>query len=442
MHEAKSFEKAASTYLEAEKYANDGENDNLKGLIQSNLSIIYRQQFLKEKAIIHGKKAIDLFHKAQNHKNESRLLLLVGGCFLGQQENDSALYYYNKSLSLANDYNMHLEQATVRQNIGYAYQKGGNYIESKKWLHEALAFSGENDLAKARIFKNLARVCRLANQPDSAQFYMNQFLAIHTEDIDLLGSAYLLLSEMEEDKGHNKEALRYYKEYNDYIIKLFENSENNALLELQEKYNFETLKNKNNQLVIEKQRMLLMAIVGIILASFICFYFYLKYNQKKKKEFETEQKIETLMKMAEKYSEKESSNQDMLLRHFDILKKAAFMSKYISEKNRPQGELLIKKFNNIVYEQETFHWDVLYQSMNELHDGMYTRIHDKYLQLDESEFRIGCLCCEKFTGSEIALLMDLSVNTIHKKMTEIRKKTGVGRYENIADFLIKSVSEN
>jgi tetratricopeptide (TPR) repeat protein len=441
LYESKSFEKAASAYLEAENYADDVTNDNLKGLIQKYLGTLYYNHLLTEKAIIRGKNAVDLFHKAKNYKRESHSLLLIGNCFVMQNENDSAFYYYNKSLNLANDYTMPSEQVMIKQNIGLTYQREGNYTEAKKWLHEALSFFGENDMEieKAKILIGLAKVCRLANQPDSAQFYMNQFLSIPIENSDLLASAYLLLSKMEEDGGHHKEALQYHKQYVTYFAKRVEDNHNKALLELQGKYDYEALKNKNEQVVI---KIMLIAFIALLLASFIAFYFYIRYIQKKRKVFETEQKIETLMKMAEKYSEKENSNQNILLRHFDILKKAAFMSKYIGEKEQKQGDLLIKKFNKIVYEQEAFNWNALYQSMNELRNGVYTRIQNQYSQLDESEFRICCLCCEKFIGNEIALIMDLSVNTVHKKMTEIRKKIGVEQYANIVDFLINPISEN
>jgi DNA-binding CsgD family transcriptional regulator len=284
---------------------------------------------------------------------------------------------------------------------------------------------------------NIANVYNLENQIDSAKFYIEKSLAIQAKEPDLLISTDLLLSEMEEKEGRYKEALQYFKEYNNNVVKIVDDNKSKTLLELQEKYDFETIENQKKQLIIKNQQLFIFAMFSILLLSSFTFFLYRKYIRKKTKVFETEQKIETLIQMNNNYLEKEQSTKNILIRHLNIFKKVALINEQISDEDRKKGNLLIKKFNKILYEQETFNWDSFYQSLNEARSGFYDQIREQYPQLDDSEFRICYLYCEHFSGNEIAVIMKLSVNTIHKKTSILRQKIGVPSHVNIVDFLTK-----
>jgi DNA-binding CsgD family transcriptional regulator len=282
---------------------------------------------------------------------------------------------------------------------------------------------------------NIANVYNLENQIDSAKFYIEKSLAIQAKEPALLISTYLLLSEMEEKEGRYKEALQYFKIYSDYVKKTVDDNKSKTLLELQEKYDFEIMENQKKQLVIEKQLMFLFAMFFILLISYFAFFLHRKNVQKKARIVEIEQKIETLMEMNNNYSEKEQSTKNILIRHLNILKKVALIKEQINEEDRKKGKPLIEKFNRIVYEQETFNWDLFYQSLNEIRSGFYNRMREQYPQLEDSEFQICCLYCEHFSSDEIAAVMNFSVNTIHKKTSILRRKIGVFSHVNMVDFL-------
>ena len=69
--------------------------------------------------------------------------------------------------------------------------------------------------------------------------------------------------------------------------------------------------------------------------------------------------------------------------------------------------------------------DSLYEVMNDLHNGFFERLRDKFSDLNEDEFRICCLTYAKFDSMEISIIMGLSVNTIQMKRSSIRKKLGI-----------------
>jgi tetratricopeptide (TPR) repeat protein/DNA-binding CsgD family transcriptional regulator len=449
LHEQKNIEKATSAYLEAEKYAGYTNDDNLNGLIHSNLAVLFYEQFLTSEAIEEGKVAAALYDKAKKYRNEINALFLTGNCFLMENESDSAFYYYNKSLALAVEYKMEEEQISIKQNIGVNFLETGDYANAKKSLHEALSFSIRDTTAKARVLLNLANVYKLENKLDSAKFYIEQFLSLQTEDPALLRATYLLLSEMEEEGGNLEKAFPYLKKYNELIEKIIDDNRSKALLELQGKYDFEALKNKHNKQRIWQLSVVISLLLVFVLSILVAISYYRKYVRKEKEILEIEQKIESMKKMAQEYSktenpETEKKVKDMLCAYFDILKKTVLLDKNISEQDKKNVKELIRKFNKIVYGKVSLEdfWKKLYDTMNDIRDGLYDRVRSQYPELNDLDFRICCLSCEKLSCTEIAIITNLTTGTVQKKRSEIRKKIGIPYHGDFFKFFSGQSSTN
>jgi tetratricopeptide (TPR) repeat protein len=442
--EQNEVEKAATAYYEAEKYAEFIDDNNLKGLIQGNLSLLYFDQVIDDKAIVCGKQAVVLYDQAGNYKNEINVLLLIGNCFLFENEMDSAFYYYDRGLKLADSCKIIIEQVKTRQNISVAYREVGEFKKAKDLLQEALSFSIDDNTEKARILMNLAKTFIIENQLDSAKFYIDKSISLQAQDPALSMSTYLLLSEMNKSESRYKEALAYFKEYNDLLLKTIEENKYKELLELQGKYELEKLKNKNSKLVIDQQRTMLGFSVAFLCAVFIAFFFYRRSILDKKKLSESEQKIESLKKMAQSYSEgDDNSIRNILLHHFSIMKKVALIEKEVNEKDRMRGDYMIKRFNKIVYEQDTLDWDKFYKTINKLQNGLYDRVREKYPQLEEVEFRLCYLSSDKneLDDSEISVIMGMTISMIRKIRSEIRKKLGIPPYYSIHTFFVENLKK-
>jgi tetratricopeptide (TPR) repeat protein len=418
-------------------------NDNLKGLIQGNLSAIYCEQLLMEEAIAAGKNAAGMYEKSQNYKNEIRAFLLVGNCFLMIEKTDSAFYYYNRCLELSDFHRLDREKVNIRQSLGVIYQEMEEYKKAKESLLNALSITSDDSVEKARVLMNLAKVYQLEKQMDSARYYIRKSLSLEAKEPELSMSTYLLLSEIEEDSWHHKEALDYHKEYVNHVSKLVEKNKSNALLELQGKYNFEKLKNESSKRVIKQQKMTIIFSISFIIASFLTCFFCMKLYRSEKLRLETEQKIESLKKMAKSYSGDDQSTRDILLQHFNILKKAALIEASIDQEEKRKGEKLIKKFNWIVYEQDSLDWDKLYQIINRLHAGLYDKVREMYPQLDEMGFRLCYLSGRSnFSDDEISIIMKISTtNKVRKMRTAIRKKIGVPPYLDLHSFFVEKLSD-
>ena len=179
----------------------------------------------------------------------------------------------------------------------------------------------------------------------------------------------------------------------------------------------------------------------LLIISLLALFFYKKSADSKKLALErenhiieTEKIIHQLIEMSSSYNSKENPVKNLLLYHFNILKRAALLKQYV-KKDDKHSYFLYTQFNEVVYGQKSLNWDMLYQDMNEIHNGLVSRLKERYPELTETEFRICCLTYSDFSCSEIGIIMDLSQNTVQMKRSTIRKKLGIESKVNMQTCL-------
>ncbi|GHT58226.1 hypothetical protein AGMMS50239_02380 [Bacteroidia bacterium] len=433
-HEQKNTDKASEAYQEAGEWADKTKDYNLKGLIQGNWGILHREHSSYEKAIELNKNAVAMYDKAQNYRNKAGALKLIGDCFVLSEKIDSAFYYYNEGIALADSCKMVDLQLSIKNNMGVTYMGEGFYEPAKKLFNEALAFSNDS-VEQARILLNIAQVYVLEDNMDSVNLYLDKALALPVSDPWLMRTSYLLRSKIEEKNNHYPEALKYYKEYYHSTINVFDSEKNNKLLEIQGKYDYEKLKNSQNRLIIKQQKILIILSLVLIVAGIIIFASYRRSAQNKRIMLDLEQKTGSLQKMADNFSKESYTFHNVLLEQFDILRKTALIRTLLSENEQASGQKLLRKFNEIVYGGDMPDWDKLYQAMDSLKNGLYNKIRSKYPQLSEMEFRICCLSCEtSFNDTEIGVILETTTNMVRRIRSDLRKKLGMFKGEDFFTF--------
>jgi tetratricopeptide (TPR) repeat protein/DNA-binding CsgD family transcriptional regulator len=436
LHEKKELKEALSEYLNAKEYIHESDAENtLKALIYTNIGYIYYDQFLYEDAKNHYLEAEKLFDIDIDTTNKALINSYIGNALLLQGKTDSALLYYNRALDITQKYSIPAIGSDILQNIGLIYRKNGDYKESEMYLRKALDICTD-DISRARILYNIAQVVN-RNNKDSAAIYLGRAISLVPDsgEYSLQARIYNELAKLAEEKGNQKEANTHIKNYTNSIKGVFKNNQSEKIYDIQKKYNYEVLKNEQNQLRIERQYIIIISMVVIILLFIIAFILYTKLRKEKESRSEAEKNILYLEMMARDFNKKENTFRNRLLDHFNILKKSALLSSMLNDEEKVKGKKLIKKFNEIVYHQDTLDWNIMYRSMNELHEGFLDYLREQYPQLDESEFRICCLIYSDFSNDEIGVIMNLASSSITKKRSSIRRKLGITDYGNIQDFL-------
>ena len=430
---------AVSQYVEAERYATRISDINLKALIQSAIGAALSRQMLPAQALPYFKRAVKYFHQAGNRKNEMISHQSVGDCYLVNELPDSALIRFNEALQIAQEIGDSANIADIKRNIGILYKEVVyNNEAAKKHFFEALHYA-KNDQYSYTCFK-LADIYSMESKTDSAAWYLQESVS-HLRDRKnwyLMANFYFASTSIKERQQNYKGALEDYKAYTDYTDSIFEQAKDAALIGIEKKYKLEQLQKANISLASEKQKILFYSAIGAFFSLLVILFFYRKNALSKRRELEAEQKVYHFMNMAETFDEKEQSFRSVLLRQFDIVKKTATLSSYIRKEDEKSNKLL-KKFNEIVYGKEGLNWEVLYETLNDLQNGFFERLRDKFSTLNEDEFRICCLTCADFSREEIGIIMDLSVSTVQSKRNTIRKKLSIPSAGSIKNFLIQEV---
>ena len=447
----KEYEKALKAYLDAEIYAEKSQTKEWKSTIQSEIGDLYEEQEEYEEALKQYKLALAYLDEDSHYSNKVVYYNNIGHLFLFKKgQIDSAQYYFDKSIQLLKDKNDSIFLASTKLSIGNSYRKSNDYALAKKEYLEAHSLWKDEE-RKANLEQSLGYTYFFSNMNDSARYYFDKYLdyLAHAQRKNDGRAVYNILSAIESQEGNYQQALEYYRQHIDYRMESLLKEKDTDLRIFQKRYNYEQLKNENNELLIERQYIYILSLFLSIVILVICFFFYRKMMKQKNhllKEqtalLEAEQQIGALKSMAESFNEKENSLKNEVIKHFDILKKVAALNEnklFFDEKE--DKKRLLSQVNKIVYGQkEGFNWDIFFNSINVLYGNEIERINQSYQQLDNTELKICYLSYAGFSNSETSTLLGLALNTIQQKKSNIRKKIGVPEHGNLQEFLIQELN--
>ncbi|NDV77496.1 hypothetical protein [Dysgonomonas sp. 511] len=426
---------AMEMYVEAENLAIKTKNDALAGLAKYYEGELYYKQRMKDKAISQFKGALNYFRESGKHKNEIISLNKLGMVYVLKDNLDSAFYYFDKSIELTKIHNDSSELAHIIPNIAVSLNKKGDTDSAKKYIREYLPYSKDED--KVRYYSIMAYCFEKEKNKDSVNYYINKTLELLDKEdkYSIKCGIYQLQTRMEMNEGNYKAALAHHKDYTQELFEVLEKRNSQAIHEVQQKYNFEFLRNQKNELEIKKNMIYMTAMgLGLCLILLIIL-FYKLLAEKAKAKADAERIVIDMRQMTKDFSQKDDSFKKTLLQHFDIHTKMALIETYLREDEKMVGQGVLKRVKQIVYGEKSFDWNFVYDSMNHLYASFPDRLRKAYPKLDETEVKICCLEFAKLNNAEMAVILNYSLNTVQMKKSNIRKKLGVGGYGNIAEFL-------
>ena len=195
---------------------------------------------------------------------------------------------------------------------------------------------------------------------------------------------------------------------------------------------------RNLKLTIEKQRTQITFIyIGIALIFLIVslgFYIRKRKQQMEEKEEELEA-LRQLITESQQHTEQKDDRffKRILLQQLVVIRMAA------SNPTNANQEL-IRRMSEIVDGQvpvdSLLHWEDLYQTIDYIYDGFYTRIKEKYGKvLNDKELQLCCLLKANFSTKEISIVSSQGVRTVYQRKTVIRQKLGMEEKGDIVEYL-------
>ncbi len=194
------------------------------------------------------------------------------------------------------------------------------------------------------------------------------------------------------------------------------------------------LRERNLYLTISRQRqMIVIIMLFFVTLGGILLFVYL-YRRRQRLLLEKEEEIETLRNMlasADKSDDKESVRK-LMLQQLGVIKTIAGTPTEANQQLLARLMALNETTANALID-----WPSIYQTIDLVYDGFYTRLRDKYKDvLNEKELQLCCLLKADFSTKEINMLTRQSLQTIYQRKTQVRQKLSLAEAEDITTAII------
>ena len=196
------------------------------------------------------------------------------------------------------------------------------------------------------------------------------------------------------------------------------------------------------QLAKQRQTILIIGLVCVVLG--LCLLFVYLYRRRKRLLLEKEEEIETLRNMlasADKSDDKESVRK-LMLQQLGVIKTIAGTPTEANQQLLARLMALNEETANALID-----WPSIYQTIDLVYDGFYTRLVQKYGTaeqsnnpahpvLNEKELQLCCLLKADFSTKEINMLTRQSLQTIYQRKTQVRQKLNLPEAEDITTAIV------
>lgn len=281
------LEEAVKCYHKADDVADEKDIQN-KAFAKMRLGLLYQDQVIgaKKIAVEKLKEALILYKKIGERHYELICLTEIGGLYSYKSENiDSALYYINTAIQLADSLNEksllfsnYYSKSLYYANTEHNYEKAKEAAQNAILLEDVITNPGAH-YSLASSYIHLGRV-------DSAKYYLN-IAPAKTTDVDSM-SYYTLLSELAEAEGNKTTAYQFHEKAHLIADSIMMNSLNHRLRAAEKKYDTQKVELENAKLS-SKLKTSLLSVAAIAIISLILLLFTIRYRQRlKMKEMENE----------------------------------------------------------------------------------------------------------------------------------------------------------
>ena len=384
--------------------------------------------------------------------------------------------YTEALIRLGDEKAIHLDEvARVYNGMAITYFYLGEYDKIEESFEKAIAHTSDSAFVVNVVRRNYADLLGEIGQTDRAIRMHEELAAIYREGNSwLLVESLYSLSRLWLNKGDKQRADRYMREaeelFETYKETISSPSAEAGLLAhrqvlnyaLHGNYQMMPLATYNNQwqendyiryrvaeakersmsdlreqvlrqkLAKQRQTILIVGLVCMVLG--LCLLLVYLYRRRQRLLLEKEEEIETLRNMlasADKPDDKESVRK-LMLQQLGVIKTIAGTPTEANQQLLARLMALNEETANALID-----WQSIYQTIDLVYDGFYTRLRDKYKEvLNEKEIQLCCLLKADFSTKEINMLTRQSLQTIYQRKTQVRQKLNLPEAEDITTAII------
>lgn len=364
----------------------------------------------------------------------------------GQYEEAIPLFKENIDYYSANNYNNDL--AGAFDSLGQIYLATDSLSEAKRYFEKALTLSqqfGETSLIGLNV-RNIGDVYMKENNPVMALDYYKRALAIsqQTNTRKKMILDYKKLSEAYAALGNFKLAYEHYVDYHELHREILgkENIERMNALEIQyqsQKKELELIK-KNSEIQLFKereqraglQRLFLFIFLIVVIALAVSVIYGLRQKMKR-----NALKRDALNRSLE-FKEKELTTHALHLAHKNEILldlKSQLSSVKSDSKNARHYQNIINNINLDINNDSN--WEQFRSYFEEVHKDFNSKIIKKYPEVSTNDLRLMSLLKMNLSSKEIASILNISPEGVKKARYRLRKKLNLSSEESLQELVIE-----
>ena len=430
--------------------------------------------------------AEEIAEKKGEHIWEVILLRISAELAMRDYDYEHVRDYTEALVRLGDEKAIHLDEvARVYNGMAVTYFYLGEYNKMEESFEKAIAHTSDSAFIVNVVRRNYADLLGEIGQTDRAIRMHEELASIYREGKSwLLVESLYSLSRLWLNKGDKQRAERYmreaeelfetYKEtisspsaeagllahrqvlnyalhgnyqmmplatYNvrwqdkDYIRYRVAEAKERSMSDLRE----QVLRQK---LAKQRQTVLIVGLVCVVLG--LCLLLVYLYRRRQRLLLEKEEEIETLRNMlvsADKPDDRFRTGasqpadvdvRKLMLQQLGVIKTIAGTPTEANQQLLARLMALNEETANALID-----WPSIYQTIDLVYDGFYTRLVQKYEKvLNEKELQLCCLLKADFSTKEINMLTRQSLQTIYQRKTQVRQKLSLAEAEDITTAII------
>ena len=425
--------------------------------------------------------AAEIAEKKGEHIWEVILLRISAELAMRDYDYEHVRDYTEALIRLGDEKAIHLDEvARVYNGMAITYFYLGEYDKMEQAFEKAIAHTSDSAFIVNVVRRNYADLLGEIGQTDRAIHMHEELATVYREGESwLLVESLYSLSRLWLNKGDKQRADRYMREaeelFENYRATISSPSAEAGLLAhrqvlnyaLHGNYQMMPLATYNNhwqendyiryrvaeakersmsdlreqvlrqKLAKQRQTVLLVGLVCVVLG--LCLLLVYLYRRRQRLLLEKEEEIETLRNMlasADKPDDRfrtgasqpaDGSVRKLMLQQLGVIKTIAGTPTEANQQLLARLMALNETTANALID-----WSSIYQTIDLVYDGFYTRLRDKYKDvLNEKELQLCCLLKADFSTKEINMLTRQSLQTIYQRKTQVRQKLSLPEAEDI-----------
>ncbi|MBI1836977.1 MAG: tetratricopeptide repeat protein [Flavobacteriia bacterium] len=444
--EINEYKKSTEYYLRAITIFSKFQNVRKIASARMNLVLMYLKvdKFQKALRIIN----LDAGYYKENAQNSKTIVdyyFTKGVIFGGLNQIDSSLFYFQKCSDFYKKTKDYTQYGGLLNNIGALYSKQGQNKEALSYYNEALKVFQFHKIQRG-IGVSLSNIAFLLKKEkrnsESLKLYLQsiEFFEKSNSTYYLL-DAYSNIIEINKNLKNLEQVVKYFEIKDKLEEKLATSEVVSQIAQVELKHQITQkeqqyqLKNQSNKLKQNRLTIILLISISLlILISFIVFFLRNTLHKTKLKEaLLQKEKIELS-------SELSHSNRELEKFAIKIIEKNELLEQLI-EKTK-QKEITQTDEMKVLYQAISHNLYLdndrkdLELQIDRVHQKFLAKLFEKFPELTKNEIRLCSLLMLDLSSKDIAIILNISPDSVKKNRNRLRKSLNLDNNQNIKDFLL------